>query len=194
MKRLVLASTSPYRRQLLERLGVDFRAEPPNVDETAAPNEAPAALAMRLAEAKAHSVAEPHCIVIGCDQVPSVGNEILRKPGHHAAALDQLIRCQGQTVEFHTATFVLDIDSGANWQHGDCTRVTFAERNREELDRYLSIEQPYDCAGGFKVEGLGIALFTSVETKDPTALIGLPLIWVASVLKDAGLDPLGETR
>lgn len=190
MKTLVLASTSPYRRMLLARLGVVFEALPPTIDETPLPVEKPQDLARRLAELKARVVSAPGRIVIGADQVASLEHRILRKPGSHAAALEQLTSCQGKIVSFHTAVCIIEVDSGRTWDTVDRTEVLFGRRDEAELDLYLRIEQPYDCAGGFKAEGLGIVLFEEVRSSDPTALIGLPLIWVANTLKQAGIDPL----
>lgn len=194
-RRLILASTSKYRAELLGRLGVPFDARAPRVDETVAPGESPRDAAARLARSKAAAVADAHAhgdaIVIGSDQVPSLAGRILRKPGGHVAALAQLEACRGRCVRFYTAVAVLDTRAGRAWETVDVTDVEFAALDRAALERYLEIERPYDCAGGFKAEGLGIALFSSITSRDPTALIGLPLIWVAAALRDAGLDPLG---
>jgi len=190
MSVLVLASTSPYRRELLARLGLPFQTRSPGVDETAGPGETPAELAARLALAKAESAAGPGEIVIGSDQVASLEGAILRKPGDHETALRQLQACQGKAVDFHTAVAIVEPDAGRGWQAVDHTRVRFASLERAELDAYLRAEEPYDCAGSFKAEGLGIALFSRIESTDPTALMGLPLIWVAATLRAAGLDPL----
>src|SRR5690606_33781796 len=119
---------------------------------------------------------------------------ILRKPGRHQAALEQLEACRGRSVVFHTAAAVIDGRDGRAWETVDVTEVDFARLDRDALDRYLALEQPYDCAGGFKAEGLGIILFSAIRSADPTALIGLPLIWVAATLRDAGLDPLHPDR
>jgi septum formation protein len=191
VKALVLASTSPYRRDLLTRLGLPFTIHAPIVDESPEPGEYPGALAARLAQAKAMRPAAPGTIVIGADQVASLDGEPLGKPGTHAAALAQLEACQARTVIFHTAAAVYDADSGRLHEHVDLTRVEFARRPRRALEEYLAREPAYDCAGGFKAEGLGIALFRAIESKDPTALIGLPLIWLAGTLRECGLDPLG---
>jgi 7-methyl-GTP pyrophosphatase len=191
-KRLVLASTSPYRRKLLARLGLEFDVHAPGVDETERAGESADGLAARLAAAKADSVAAPDAIVIGSDQVASLDGRILRKPESHARALAQLVDCQGRDVVFATAAVVIDRAGGRRWQTIDRTTVSFARRDRAALDRYLRRAEPYDCAGGFKAEGLGIALFTKIESADPTALIGLPLIWIAAALTKAGLDPLSE--
>ena len=188
-KRLILASSSRYRRELLARLGLPFSAASPRIDESPEPGEHPAALAARLAAAKAARLSEPGAIVIGSDQVASLDGELLGKPVSHGAALAQLMACQGKTVVFDTAIAVCDT-GGQVHEHVDLTLVHFANRTRAEIERYLELEPAYDCAGGFKVEGLGISLFQSVESKDPTALIGLPLIWLAGTLKLLGLDPL----
>jgi len=190
----MLASTSRYRRELLARLGLAFEARAAATDESALAGEAPERMAARLAAAKARSVAAPDAVVIGSDQVASLEGRLLRKPGGHENALAQLGDCQGKTVIFHTGVFVLDTRTGRSWEHVDQTDVRFARRTRAELDRYLAIEQPYDCVGSFKAEGLGVALFESIDSRDPTALIGLPLIWLAGALKEAGLDPLAPAR
>ena len=191
MARLILASTSRYRRELLGRLRVPFSVQAPNADESEHPGEAPAALAERLAAAKARSIAAPAgAVVIGADQVAALEGRRLRKPGAHAVALRQLLDAQGKVVTFHTAATVIDHASGRSWSHVDRTDVHFATLLEADLDCYLRIEQPYDCAGSFKSEGLGVALFERVVCEDPTALIGLPLIWLAHTLTAAGLDPL----
>jgi septum formation protein len=154
------------------------------------PGEAPRAMAERLAAAKAASIADVDAVVIGSDQVASLDGRVLRKPGGHSAALQQLEACQGRCVIFDTAVAVVDNRTGRRWQHVDRTQVGFARLPRAALDRYLTIEQPYDCAGSFKAEGLGVALFDYIESTDPSALIGLPLIWLAATLRSAGVDPL----
>jgi septum formation protein len=187
---LVLASTSRYRRELLGRLGLPFAVRAPTTDETALAGEPPERMAERLSAAKAASIAATDAIVIGSDQTASLDGRLLRKPGRHEIALAQLEAAQGKTVVFHTGVHVLDSTSGRSWSHVDRTEVRFARRERAELARYLELEQPYDCVGSFKAEGLGVVLFESIESRDPTALIGLPLIWLATALKRAGLDPL----
>jgi septum formation protein len=187
---LVLASTSPYRRELLGRLGLPFTVRAPTTEETALPGESPERMAERLAAAKAASIGAHDAIVIGSDQTASLEGRLLRKPGRHEIALAQLEAAQGKTVVFHTGVHVLDTAAGTSWSHVDRTEVSFTRRGRDELQRYLEIEQPFDCVGSFKAEGLGVALFESIESSDPTALIGLPLIWLAAALKSAGLDPL----
>jgi septum formation protein len=188
---LLLASTSRYRRELLGRLGLPFEVRAPATDETALAGEPAERMAERLAAAKAASVAAHDAIVIGSDQTASLEGRLLRKPGRREIALAQLEEAQGKTVVFHTAVHVLDTGSRRSWSHVDRTEVRFARRERDELARYLEIEQPYDCVGSFKAEGLGVVLFESIESRDPTALIGLPLIWLAAALRSAGLDPLG---
>lgn len=187
--RLLLASTSRYRRELLERLRLPFEALSPGVDETPHAGEAPAALAARLAASKAHAVAARarDAIVIGSDQVAELGGEALGKPGNRDTAIAQLSRCSGRTVDFLTAVYVV-APGGANGQtHLDRTRVVFRPLQRAEIVRYVDAEQPFDCAGSFRCEGLGIALFERIETTDPTALIGLPLIATAALLRRAGI-------
>ena len=191
-RRLLLASTSRYRRELLERLGIRFDVVKPEADESAIDGEASERMAERLADAKARSVAATGALVIGSDQVASLDGRLLRKPGGREAALAQLTACQGKTVAFHTAVLLLDTDSGTSWAHVDRTAVRFAKLPEPALARYVEIEQPYDSAGSFKAEGLGIALFECIESRDPTALIGLPLIWLAGALRAAGLDPLSS--
>lgn len=190
MTRLILASTSRYRSDLLARFGLPFDTCSPHVDERAEPSEQPADMAARLALAKARSVTDPEAIVIGADQVPALGTMILRKPVTHSNALAQLMACRNRSVVFHTAVAVVDRRSGRQWQTVDTTEVDFADSTEQQLEAYLRREQPYDCAGGFKAEGLGIVLFKAIRSSDPTALIGLPLIWLADTLRDAGLDPL----
>lgn len=194
MRKLILASTSKYRRELLARLGLPFDTAAPGVDETALPGEAPPELAARLAAAKARSVGAADAVVIGSDQVASLEGVVLRKPGGPATALRQLAAAQGNTVLFHTAVTVLDTAAGVEWSHVDLTRVRFTRLPTAALERYLEIDEPFDCAGSFKAEGLGVALFERIESTDPTALIGLPLIWLAATLRSAGLDPLAAAR
>ncbi len=191
MAAVVLASTSVYRRALLERILNGFEQEAPAVDETPLAGETPDAMARRLAVAKARAVARqrPGCTVIGSDQVASLGERTLGKPGDHARARTQLTACSGQTVTFTTAVCVLDA-TGREQVAVDRTHVLFRRLDDGEIDTYLLRERPYDCAGSFKCEGLGIVLFEHIETRDPTALVGLPLIALARMLRDAGIDPL----
>ena len=195
MPRLILGSSSRYRRDLLARLALDIETHPPEVDESAAPEEAAADLARRLAGEKATSVADAvgsdDAIVIGVDQVAALDGQLLRKPGNRETAVQQLLACQGKTVTFFTACTVLDTRSGQRWEGADQTCVTFLTLDSPSIERYIELEEPYDCAGAFKAEGLGITLFESIESKDPTALLGLPLIWLCGVLRDLGVDPLG---
>jgi 7-methyl-GTP pyrophosphatase len=190
MTRLVLASTSRYKRALLARLSIPFDTIAPPVDETPETAESPRDLALRLARLKAESVARDDAVVIGADQVASLDGRLIGKPLTHEAAVAQLASFQGMTVRFHTAACVLDKAPDRAWNHVDTTTVRFRRRPIAELDRYLTLEPAYDCAGGFKAEGLGIALFEAIESVDPTALIGLPLIWLAGALSEAGFDPL----
>nr|WP_221281910.1 Maf family nucleotide pyrophosphatase [Chiayiivirga flava] len=185
---MVLASTSLYRRALLERFGLRFEAVAPDVDETALPDERPAALASRLAREKARAVARrrPDAVVIGSDQVADLDGRALGKPGGFEAARRQLHDCAGRSVLFHTAVCVVDGARGTEQAFVDVTRVVFRVLRDDEIVRYLHAEQPYDCAGSFKCEGLGAALFERIETVDPTALIGLPLIALADALRGCG--------
>jgi len=185
---LVLASTSRYRRELLARLQLPFTVAAPDVDETPRPGEAPQALALRLARAKAQAVAaqQPQALVIGSDQVADLAGQPLGKPGSHERAVAQLQRMRGQTVVFHTAVAVLCQDSGFAQVDLAPVRVRFRALQDAEIERYLRAEQPYDCAGSAKSEGLGIALLEAIDSDDPTALIGLPLIRTCQMLRAAG--------
>jgi septum formation protein len=184
--RLVLASTSRYRRELLERLQLPFDVARPDVDETPQPGESPAALARRLATAKAAAVAGARdAWVIGSDQVACLDGAPLGKPGSLEGAVDQLHRMSGKSVEFLTAVCVAH-RSGHAYQALDTTTVRFRTLDDAAIARYVEVERPLDCAGSFKSEGLGIALFDAIETVDPTALIGLPLIATARLLRQAG--------
>jgi septum formation protein len=191
--RLVLASTSPYRRELLQRLGLAFEVERPEVEESPAAGETPAALAARLAAAKAGAVAarHPRALVIGSDQVAALDEVPLGKPGTAARAIAQLAAASGRAVVFHTAVALVHPDGGLD-RHTDTTRVRFRRLSTAEIERYVALDAPLDCAGSFRSEGLGIALFESIESADPTALVGLPLIWLAGALRAAGLDALGS--
>jgi septum formation protein len=186
---LILASTSRYRRELLMRLTETFRPIAPDVDETAQPGEEAVALAIRLADAKASDVAErhPNCVVIGSDQVAECERRILGKPGDAETARNQLRACSGNSVAFHTAICVID-DRGELRRAIDTTRVYFRTLSDREIDRYIEREKPFDCAGSFKVESLGIALFDRIESDDPTALIGLPLIALCRLLRESGIE------
>jgi septum formation protein len=186
---LILASTSPYRRELLERLRVPFEIVRPEVDEAPLANEAPKDIASRLSLAKAQAVASrfPHSVVIGSDQVADLNGQAIGKPGAHKRALMQLTRMSGQVVLFHTAVSVLRLDPGFSQTLCAYARVKFRELDRAEIEAYLLAERPYDCAGSAKSEGLGIALLQSIESDDPSTLIGLPLIRTCSMLRAAGI-------
>ncbi|MCD9028409.1 Maf family nucleotide pyrophosphatase [Luteimonas sp. BDR2-5] len=195
--RLILGSTSPYRRELLARLRLDFECARPDVDETPRPGEAPAALAGRLAVAKARDVAmrHPGAWAIGSDQVAELDGRPLGKPGDRAGAIAQLTAMSGRTVHFHTHVALVNgihapadggPGNGALLQVHDRTEVRFRRLERGEIERYVDAEQPFDCAGSFKCEGLGIALFEAIHSDDPTALVGLPLIATARLLREAG--------
>jgi septum formation protein len=191
-RNLILASTSRYRRELLERLGVPFETHTPDVDETPHPDETPRALAKRLALEKANAVATffPEAIVIGADQVADMAGEALGKPGDHARATDQLRRMRGQTLTFQTAVAV--VCHATHFAQDDIApvRVVFRQLADDVIERYLRAEQPYDCAGSAKSEGLGIALLDAIDSDDPTALIGLPLIRTCRMLRAAGIELL----
>ncbi len=186
---LVLASTSRYRRELLSRLGLPFTAVAPDADETPLPGEAPAATALRLASEKARSVASawPHALIVGSDQVADADGVAVGKPGTAAAARAQLARLSGRTVVFHTGVALLDAASGSCQTALVDVRSRFRPLSSATIDAYLVREQPYDCAGSVKSEGLGIALFEAIESDDPTALVGLPLISVVRMLGAAGV-------
>lgn len=188
-KKIVLASTSPYRRELLARLGLPFETANPKTDETPRPGEAPEATALRLSEAKARAVAAefPDALVIGSDQVAVLDGEVFGKPGDHARAAAQLQRLRGRTVDFFTGLCLLDAASGRAQVRGVSTLVTFRNLSDDEIENYLRREQPYNCAGAAKSEGLGIALLSRMEGDDPNALIGLPLIALCDMLRTEGV-------
>jgi septum formation protein len=194
--RLILASTSRYRRELLERLRLPFTVVAPRVDEAAAPGEAPVALARRLALAKANEVAarDPDAVVIGSDQVAELDGAALGKPGTHERAEQQLRSMRGRAVRFHTAVAVARASSGFAQQDLVTVTVRFRQLSDAEIEHYLRLEQPYDCAGSAKCESLGIVLAQAIESDDPTALVGLPLIRTSAMLRAAGLDPLAAAR
>ena len=188
MPRLTLASTSRYRRELLERLRLPFDVARPEVDETALPGESPLALATRLAEAKAQAVAQAlgdDGWALGSDQVADLGGKARGKPGGRDAAIAQLRAMSGGVVHFHTALCLAHAD-GRALAAIDLTEVRFRALTDAEIERYVDAEQPFDCAGSFKSEGLGITLFESIDNRDPTALIGLPLIATCALLRQAG--------
>lgn len=186
---LVLGSSSRYRRELLERLQLPFTVEVPDVDETPRAGEGPRDLACRLALEKARSVAAryPGALVIGSDQVADLAGEPLGKPGNHANAVAQLRRMRGQTVVFQTAVAVVCAQTGYEQVELAAVEVKFRELSDVEIDAYLRAEQPYDCAGSARSEGLGIALLDSIASDDPTALVGLPLIRTCRMLRAAGM-------
>ena len=193
-RQLVLGSTSKYRRELLARLQIPFDVAAPDVDETPLPGEAPQTMAMRLALAKAHAVAAefPDAIVIGSDQVADLNGLPLGKPGTHERAAEQLKMMRGRMVFFRTAVAVVCKATGFAQSDLAAVRVRFRDLSDHEIERYLRIEQPYDCAGSAKSEGLGIALLAAIESDDPTALVGLPLIRTCNLLRAAGLDVLSR--
>ena len=186
---LVLGSTSRYRRELLQRLNLAFDVAAPDVDETPQHDEAPRALALRLALAKARAVAQQHpdAVVIGSDQVADLAGAPLGKPGNHERAVQQLRQMRGETVVFQTAVAVVCAATGFEQADLAAVQVQFRALSDDEIERYLRAEQPYDCAGSAKSEGLGIALLDAIHSDDPTALIGLPLIRTCRMLRAAGL-------
>jgi septum formation protein len=189
---LILGSTSRYRRELLERLKLPFTVHSPQVDETPLAGELPAVLATRLALAKAHALAQQHpdALVIGSDQVADLHGEPVGKPGDYARATAQLRSMRGQVVVFQTAVALVRYAPALELVALVPTKVWFRDYSDAEIDYYLRTEQPYDCAGSAKSEGLGIALLMGIESNDPTALIGLPLIQTCALLRQAGLNPL----
>jgi septum formation protein len=193
---LILASTSRYRHELLSRLHLRFEAISPEVDETALPDETPAAMAQRLALAKAWAVAKkrPEAVVIGSDQVADLAGQALGKPGTHERAVQQLRSLRGHRVLFHTAVAVVRADTGFERAALSSVAVSFRALSDDEIEFYLRTEQPYDCAGSAKCETLGISLLSAIDSDDPTALVGLPLIRTSELLRQAGIDPLRPSR
>jgi septum formation protein len=185
---LILASGSRYRRDLLARLALPFETIAPQVNEEHLAGESPADRALRLALGKARAVASrrPGAIVIGSDQVAAIGDQVLDKPGDAESARAQLAALGGRSARFYTACTLLGGTDGLQLAHIDTTAVVFRPLMTEEIERYVEQERPYDCAGSFKVEALGICLIECIESQDPTALIGLPLIWLAGALRAAG--------
>ena len=194
-RRLVLASTSRYRHELLQRLRLPFEVRAPQVDETARAGETPRELSRRLALAKADAVAalDAEAVVIGSDQVADLDGTPVGKPGDHARATSQLRAMRGRSVVFHTAVAVACVATGFRAADVVSVRVRFRDLGDAEIEHYLRTEQPYDCAGSAKAETLGIALLEAIESDDPTALIGLPLIRTCALLRKAGIDPLLPT-
>ena len=185
---IYLASSSPYRRDLLDRILTEYEAVSPDLDESNPGGLTPAELATYLARKKAEAVAinAREGIVIGSDQIAVLGEQVLGKPGTHQKAIEQLLAASGHSVEFLTAVCILDPVSRSRHEYTDRTVVRFRDFDRRLADAYLKMDKPYDCAGSFKVEGAGFVLFESVETDDPTALMGLPMIWVADRLLALG--------
>jgi len=191
-QKLILASTSPYRRELLNRLGLPFEVANPQTDETALPGETPEALALRLSEAKAKAVAaaHPEALIIGSDQVATVDGQIYGKPGTHERAIEQLRTLSGKTVNFFTGLCLYNAITGRSDVRGIPTLVTFRELSDTEIENYLRREPAYNCAGSAKSEGLGIALLHSMKGDDPNALVGLPLIALCDMLRRQGVAVL----
>ena len=187
---LVLASSSRYRRALLERFGLPFECNAPDIDEEPQGDETPSALALRLAETKARAVARqrPGALVIGSDQVAQLEGALLGKPGDAATARHQLARASGREVEFLTAVALVDGRNGAVLRHVDRTVVQFRPLDPAEIAAYVERDRPLDCAGSFRSEGLGVVLFERISSEDPTALVGLPLIALARMLRQAGIE------
>lgn len=196
MRPLILASSSPYRQDLLARLGLPFESHSPDVDETVLPDESPDEMVSRLARAKAEAVAQAHpdALIIGSDQCAELDGRILGKPGDHANAVAQLRAASGREVVFHTGLCLLDAYTGRARVATVPFRVRFRTLESSMIEDYLARERPYDCAGSFKSEGLGVALFEAMAGDDPSALVGLPLITLVSMLREEGVTVLGEGR
>ncbi|WP_293935733.1 nucleoside triphosphate pyrophosphatase [Iodobacter sp.] len=192
LPRLVLASTSPYRKELLERLGISFETAAPDLDESALPNETAGDTSLRLAIAKARVLADqyPDSLIIGSDQVALLNGEQLGKPGTHERAVHQLSKMRGHTLAFHTALCLYNTATGQEQHCVDITRVTMRDYTDAEIESYLQREKPYNCAGSAKTEGLGIVMIAAIEGKDPAAIIGLPLIELITMLKNEGFPLL----
>jgi septum formation protein len=190
LRPLILASTSRYRAGLLQRFGLPFEAHNPAVNESERAGESPRARAFRLSEAKAEALAVqfPEAIVIGGDQVPATSTTILNKPGNEANCREQLKLLSGSTAEFYTACTIRCLETGVRLSHVDTTAVKLRPLSDAEIERYMQREKPFDCAGGFKAEALGITLFERIDTEDPTAIVGLPLIWLAGALRGVGFQ------
>jgi len=192
MPDIVLASSSVYRQQLLQTLGLPFTACSPDIDESPLAGESPRELVVRLAKAKARALADdfPDALIIGSDQVALIDETLLTKPHTHVNAFAQLRRCSGREVEFSTGLCLLNAATGIDESLVEPFRVKFRELSDEQIDGYLKKEEPFDCAGSFKSEGLGIALFESLDGRDPNSLVGLPLIALVGLLDKMGVDPL----
>ena len=188
--RLVLGSTSPYRRSLMKRLGLDFATAVPDIDESPRPGESPKALVLRLAEEKARAVAReyPRSLIIGSDQVACIDGEMLGKPGNRQAAVRQLSRASGQWVYFHTGLCLYNSETNRAQLVCEPFQVQFRRLTGDQIEHYLDLEQPFNCAGSFRSEGLGIALFERMHGEDPNALIGLPLIRLITLLANEGVS------
>ncbi|WP_309043146.1 Maf family protein [Marinobacter sediminicola] len=194
-KHLLLASSSPYRRELLARLGLPFSCASPNINESPVPGEDPVTLATRLAESKSIALASsyPGHWIIGSDQVAALPNgTLLNKPGNYSTAFQQLEQCSSKSVNFHTGLALLDVDSGNLQTYCEQFTVHFRDLTTREIDAYLHKEEPYDCAGSFKMEGLGISLFRELQGRDPNSLVGLPLIALNEMLIAWDRNPLME--
>jgi len=191
-QKLILASTSPYRRELLGRLGLPFEVADPQTDESPLPDETPETLALRLSEAKAKAVAAnyPDALIIGSDQVATVDGKIYGKPGSHQRAVEQLKALSGKTVNFFTGLCLYNARTGYADVRGIPTLVTFRELSDSEIENYLQREPAYNCAGSAKSEGLGIALLSGMQGNDPNALVGLPLIALCDMLRRQGVSVL----
>ena len=187
---IILASSSPFRRELLDRLEISFTTASPDVDESALKNEKPEETALRLSEAKARKVASEHseAFIIGSDQVAYLDDEIFGKPGNHENAVKQLQKMRGRTVNFFTGLCLFNAQTGKAHVRGIPTRVTFRDLSDDEIENYLRKEQPYNCAGSAKSEGLGIALIAKMEGEDPSALIGLPLIALCDLFREENIN------
>lgn len=192
MTQLILASTSPFRREILQKLHIDFESCSPEVDETRLENESPEALVARLAQAKAEAVAAqyPDALIIGSDQVAVNGAEILGKPGTHEVAIKQLMATSGKKVTFLTGLALHNSTTGKTQVKVVPFHVHFRELTKEQIENYLNVEKPYNCAGSFKSEAFGITLFSKLEGDDPNTLIGLPLIELVQMLENEGLFPI----
>ncbi|HKU89299.1 MAG TPA: nucleoside triphosphate pyrophosphatase [Steroidobacteraceae bacterium] len=190
LRPLILASTSRYRAALLARFGLAFNTANPDLDEAEQSGESPRDRACRLSEAKAEAMAAqyPDAVIIGGDQVAALGSRVLRKPGNANTCREQLRLLSGNAAEFHTACTVRCMSAALKLTHVDTTTVSFRTLVDLEIDRYIEREQPFDCAGGFKAEALGISLFERMDSQDPTAIVGLPLIWLAGALRTAGFS------
>ena len=192
--RLILASGSPYRKGLLNRINLHFETVSPDIDESPRHGETSGELALRLACAKAEKISlqHPTAIVIGSDQVAALGSQFMGKPGDHKTAVGQLTMCSGKAVVIYTAVCVRHNEAHFEETHIDLTTVNFRTLSAEEIEAYVYADKPWDCAGSFKSEGLGAALFKSIDNQDPSAIIGLPLIWLAACLQRAGLNILAQ--